>query len=263
MTKTPWVGSQTLCSPQASQPGRMRRTTQAGVPRSEAQRRGTQSESIGVLWIADQNSWEAADILEQMVLSCNHRLQVGLAHICTDVAEMGRRLRRKRKRRGVRCSWELSRCGRKRAFMYLPCLTRVGIGVFYKHEKDYKIQLNAFLRQPVVSPYLTSVGLAFLGVTTKAHFPAQAAEAHRWMYQLGMRTAGCLRPALMPRLPQPYRWWETHSVLGWGGSGGMRLGSQSMFHLPQNSEGFKAPPFCLLCCLGGQWLSMVAGKDGW
>lgn len=182
--KTPCVGSQALCNPQASQPGRMRRTTQAGVPRNEAQRRGTRLESIGVLWIADQNSWEAADILEQMVLSCNHWLQVGLAHICTDVAEMGRRTRRKRRRRGVRCSWELSRCGRKRAFIYLPCLTQAGIGVFYKHEKDYKIQLNAFLRQPVVSPYLTSMGLDFLGVTTKAHFPAQAAEAHRWMYQL-------------------------------------------------------------------------------
>lgn len=198
-----------------------------------------------------------------MVLPCNHRLQVGLAHICTDVAEVGRRTRRERKRRGVRCSWELLRCGRKRAFMYLPCLMRVGRGVFYKHEKDNKIQLDAFLRQPVVSLYLTSMGLDFLGVTTKAHFPAQAAEAHSWMYQLctyGKSGLFEASPDAMPGIAIPMVGDPFCSGLGW------QWGPRFPIHLLSAPEqwGFQGPILLpSLCCLGVQWLGMVAGKDGW
>lgn len=49
----------------------------------------------------------------------------------------------------------------------------------FTNMRKTKIQLNAFFRRPVVSPYPTGMGLDFLGVTTKAHFPAQAAEVHR------------------------------------------------------------------------------------
>lgn len=44
----------------------------------------------------------------------------------------------------------------------------------FTNMRKTKIYLNAFFRQPVVSLYPTGMGLDFLGVTTKAHFPAQA-----------------------------------------------------------------------------------------
>lgn len=47
-----------------------------------------------------------------------------------------------------------------------------------------KIHLNAFFRQPVVSPYPTGIGLDFLGVTTKVRLPAQAVEMYSRMGQL-------------------------------------------------------------------------------
>lgn len=46
-----------------------------------------------------------------------------------------------------------------------------------------KIHLNAFFRQPVVSPYPTGIGLDFLGV---ARLPAQAVEMYSRMGQLCM-----------------------------------------------------------------------------
>lgn len=48
----------------------------------------------------------------------------------------------------------------------------------FTNTRKTEIQLNAFFRQQVVSPYPTGMGLDFLGVTTKAHFPAQAAKVN-------------------------------------------------------------------------------------
>lgn len=55
----------------------------------------------------------------------------------------------------------------------LPWLMTVNGCVSFINMRKTKIYLNAYFRQPVVSPYPTGLGLDFLGVTTKAHIPAQ------------------------------------------------------------------------------------------
>lgn len=72
----------------------------------------------------------------------------------------------------LRCSRVLSRCRRKHA--YLPWLMSVNRCASFTNMRKTTKYLNAFFRQPVVSPYPTGMGLDFLGVTTKAHFAAQA-----------------------------------------------------------------------------------------
>lgn len=66
----------------------------------------------------------------------------------------------------------LPRCRRKHTD--LPRLMNVNRCVSFTNMRKTKTYLNAFFRQPVVSPYPTGMGLDFLGVTTKAHFPLQA-----------------------------------------------------------------------------------------
>lgn len=107
-----------------------------------------------------------------------------------------------------------------------------------------KIHLNAFFRQPVVSPYPTGIGLDFLGVTTKAHLPAQDVEIYSWMYQLRMQNVGCWRQAPMPYLVQPHRLWETHFVLGWGDSGDCAQVPNPVASAPIQ-WGLQGSPFCL------------------
>lgn len=133
--------------------------------------------------------------------------------------------------------------------------------VSFANTRKTEIQLNAFFRQQVVSPSPTGMGLDFLGVTTKARFPAHAAK---WTYQPRMQRVGCSRPALRPLGAQPYRWW-THFVLGQSDSGACTQGSQSMSYLPQNSEGSNLSAFAVLfggsMAEHGSWGGRVARKN--
>lgn len=110
----------------------------------------------------------------------------------------------------------LPRCRRKHA--YLPWLMNVNRCVSFTNMRKTKTYLNAFFRQPVVSPYPTGMGLDFLGVTTKAHFPLQAVGQSEDINC--MQNVGCLRRALVPYLAQPYRcgrptlFWDGMTVEG-------------------------------------------------
>lgn len=99
----------------------------------------------------------------------------------------------------------------------------------FTNTRKTEIQLNAFFRQRVVSPDPTGMGLDFLGATTKAHFPAQAAQVN---VPTMSAPPDCLGRALMPQLVQPHRCWETHFVLGQSDSGACTQGSQSVSRLP-------------------------------
>lgn len=48
----------------------------------------------------------------------------------------------------------------------------------FTNTRKTEMQLHAFFRQQVVSPYPIGMGMDFLGVTTKAHVPAQAAKVN-------------------------------------------------------------------------------------
>lgn len=129
--------------------------------------------------------------------------------------------------------------------------------VSFTNTRKTEIQLNAFFRQQVVSPSPTGMGLDFLGVTTKACFPAQAAKANvPTTYAKG----GLLEAS--PEATPGAAMGGAHFVLGQSDSGAYTQGSQSMSRLPPNSEGSNLSAFAVL--FGGSMAehgSWVARKN--
>lgn len=265
----PCVQPQTLCSPGAAVPSS---ATQAeweswlrqgcpGMGHREEEHDGKTSVPLHlrVLWIADQDSWEVKLHTPYSKWPHSAPSAIGGAgpHLHRSLLRQGRGEGGELKRSGAR-----SRCGRKHA--YLPWLMTECEQVFFTKVRKTKIHLNAFLRQPVVSPYPTGTGLDFLGVTTKAGLPARAVEMYSWMYQLCVQKWAAWSKLWCHVWHSQYRLWETCFVPGWGDTRGMYSGSQSTLHLPKYSEGFKALLFCLhyvvwrfsgwACSWGGQGL---------